>query len=933
MDNARSAFSLAKSAVSDGDDAGRGSALGRTIGGIKGLVKAGRYEKLHENLATAVSQIKVAVSALDVQALESMEAEWAARHSEALAGGSAEDAKTASEQLDALLSIRKLLEGQGAELSERILDRESITNNEASELLTYLKEMTSKVSVLDNEARISTAAALDAFSEAVADERLPEQYRREVVSSVADAVAQSDLFRGGEAAQKLTMLAESGGSLSEASEALVAMREKLDLAEMVHELSRSAAHEDMSESATAETLTSILSTMRRMDGFAEEQVVLSRILREEAYKDEDRKKEVEEALTRISDRTVEAKTLLTLEQLNEKFDDAVLDQEELTEALKEGGLAEELLENAAELTGRAKGSDLFKDMSSLALMTMPLPGFLENLRIPLLMANESGMIGGAASWLTGLVGAGGLGAWLRTKLTNRKGGQKPPSNKPAAPPKATPKAGSGFLKSLSGMLRGMGGKGKLIAGLIGGTAAAGATTAAFGDDGVADAPEAGASEIGGMGDAVPVRVVGGTSGPVEGQPTQRQAATVDVAPEGGGTPLAPVALAGGVGALAVSGAASAVMRRMPPAAQASQVDAQASRGAGGTVAAGAKPRVRAAAKLAEASNKPAAPPKATPKAGSVTAAKGGSSVLGTAKKWGGRLISPALTVYDYASADSDEERTRALGGGAGGWAGAKAGALVGGALGSVVPVLGTAAGATVGGLLGGVGGYFLGGDLAADWFTDAEDSIPDQVRSAGPESEIEHIRSMLAGRDLSSGDREALNGRLAELAATVDVAPEGGSLTRRGRRGQDSVSAVADAATKPGVQGLRTRGDAGVQGLRTRGDAGVQGLRTRGDAGVQGLRTRGLASTMTVDAVADAPFVTDTNMAPAMNVESMRSMAALGPPVPQTIESMGGSRSTGGQGRSRPTKAPRVQVGKGAQAPSVAGDDYGIALVNSMLFS
>lgn len=73
-----------------------------------------------------------------------------------------------------------------------------------------------------------------------------------------------------------------------------------------------------------------------------------------------------------------------------------------------------------------------------------------------------------------------------------------------------------------------------------------------------------------------------------------------------------------------------------------------------------------------------------------------------------RPLSTVMDIWNIASAESGEERMRAIGGAAGGWGGFAAGAAAGAAIGSVIPGIGTAVGALIGGTIGGLGGSAVG---------------------------------------------------------------------------------------------------------------------------------------------------------------------------------------------------------------------------------
>lgn len=117
--------------------------------------------------------------------------------------------------------------------------------------------------------------------------------------------------------------------------------------------------------------------------------------------------------------------------------------------------------------------------------------------------------------------------------------------------------------------------------------------------------------------------------------------------------------------------------------------------------------------------------------GSAQIGKGTANAAGSmaksALKLGGRMFRPLSLVTDamaISSAQSGEERNRAIGGAAGGWGGAAAGVAAGAAIGSIIPGIGTAIGGVIGGAIGGLGGSALGEKVGA-FASKASDTMKD----------------------------------------------------------------------------------------------------------------------------------------------------------------------------------------------------------------
>ena len=980
FENTRAVFSAARSVVSDkvGDriDESRRSGLGRTLEGIRSLAKSGEYARMHGDLSSIISHIRIITSALDPGALTSLEQGAKDAHSAALESGSEEELAAARERLDVLVAIKDLLDGQGQDMAERVLDREVLSREEASEVLSYLKEVTLRTEQLGDDVRISTAGAFESFIDAVGDERLTGTHRAEVAASVAQAMAESKLFRGGAGMAELARVTSETDDLSDAeaagrvSASLEAMRDKVDAAELVHDLSSMALEQGAGDEDRAETLDSLVLSLSRMDGFAEEQMRLSKAISDDLMGDQDREDELRLILSRVSDRTVEAKTLFTLNQLNDKFDSAVLDTDELSEALEKGGLGREFLENPGSFGGGGAFGNLAQDALTMFLMSTLGP----QLGLPLAAAMDAGL-GSAVAGGLGTVG-GSVATWFAAKrgvkaaLPAGAGAAGAPGAAAGAAGKAAaaPAARGGFLsnaarKAAAG-LRGLGPRGRVIAGGL--TALAGWSAFGGGDEEEIDRDRIDAP---GLSPDSPVYVapVGGDGG-VAAPVGDRMASPGDLY----SAPGTDAALAAGGIGLAL-GAAARYGRR-PAAAPGPSPKPRVRVGPDG------KPRVRmpvpdpassqAAAKAA------AVAPAASPVAGILSKA---SPAVGMAKAAGKRLLGPALTAWEYAEAESDAERTSALAGGAGGalaaaLLGAKAGALAG----TVVPGAGNIVGFLAGAAVG-VGGY-LGGQYLADMYSDAADRIPDSHKGSIFD-EVAWINSALSDPGVTGDDRESLMDRKREILTdgvadhvdSIDASLEsaGVPIHLRAEALRDSVmmNPAAVSAAPEAVAAVLSEGasrwsgdpapaaaeadpsstDASFDSLPPGIDPGgapVSPATARSHQWFQSLFSAGGspvpdAAAYAPSAMPDAPVMVSadpitsaidgvTGPGALADAPSTEYMASLSPqsaaPRPPAAERAPEPRRTGRRAAGRPKTT-------GAPAPSTTGDDYGVALANSLLFA
>ena len=746
LENTKSTFDAARNTVSGKVEAGKGqyqqSGVGKAIGGIKSLAKSGAYKKLHDDLTKVISQVRITTSGLDNQTVTALEEMYSDRYTEALTAGSEGDQKLASDQLDALMDIKKLMEGQGDSLAERVLDRETLTNEEAAKTLDYLRQITARAHMLEKDIKVSTSGAFDAFMTSISDERLSGTYRADVAKSVTDALAGSELFKGGAAAAELIDITSTVTDLSKddtadrTTAALEKMRDKLDTAEIVNELANAAATQDMGQEELTETLNNLLKTMRRIDGFTEEQTHLSALMQEDLHGDQERMDKLRMVLTKVADRTVEAKTLFTLDQLNDKFDSAVLDQQEFEEALEKGNLGKEFMENAGKISsGGGAAAELLP-----ALLTLINPGGMGfelaalSQYLPDFDLSDTA-VGGVLGWKA-----------LKATVNKFRGGDKAPKATKApgtANTKQTVDTAKNSIKQLTTHLRKLGPVGKIAAGILGGGVLLGGVSL-FGDDD-------------------------------EGESVTAEGVPGDVEPPDSGLGLGlggALGIAGG-GAFVVN---RAMKRKMPPMGATAQPEEPKPKPRirvqpGGSVptpeATKAAPSVRAQPGSVPTPEAPKVAPSVKPTVPKKELAK---TLLKRAPGPLAALATLGFGVQDYRAAESDAERKEVA------WSASSiaAGTAAGAALGSFIPGPGTLVGGIIGGIAGGFMGDWVGSSIAST-LTNPIDTIPDEIRKSALD-EAAYINVLLEDPNLSDDQREQLLNRKQQIkdgiGSTVDIIGE-----------------------------------------------------------------------------------------------------------------------------------------------------------------
>ena len=361
--------------------------------------------ELHDKLTSLIAQVNLVDSTLDLDATR-RQLKLSLQQAEQVQNE--EELDVAKEQLAALERLQELLSSEDRGQLERILDRERLNEKEAVTTLEYMKDVVTESEKIGDLWKISIKDVFTHLQRNVLDERLGVDYRKEVLKEIADYTQDQPLFVGGEAAARLQDLVEGDVNLEDSSTLetisshLESMAAKIATAEDIHEVTEQLLGQTEFDEKSQEQLDRLVTIMSEVDGFAEEQARLSEINAEGVVDNQEAITELKQVLSKLSDRTVETRTLHTLNNLNKNFDSAVLDTEELSEALQEGGLGQKFLENPAAISA---GKDFAALLTSYGLQRLgPLGQLVDMVGGGDFLADKAGELALAAG------GGGYLGA-------------------------------------------------------------------------------------------------------------------------------------------------------------------------------------------------------------------------------------------------------------------------------------------------------------------------------------------------------------------------------------------------------------------------------------------------------------------------------------------------------------------------------------------
>lgn len=754
---------------------------------IRKVVRGNEYEDLHNSLTSILSRATNTMASLEVniETLQKAQQEYYKS-----LGESDEKQQDANKKI--VQTLEQLLELQDnsdrKDLFDKVFKRRKVTREEARRIIEYSKQMAKLTNDLSDSKHISPEVVIKQMRETIKDTRLDGKYRHEVLANLQEFL-QEEKLGNKELLDRIDNILKRDDhvdytEIKPLTDILDQLLNQIKTESNINGIVESLEDADLSDSGTHKRLENLVSLMTGIKALEAEQSWLSEKLVKGINDNEEEMSAMRQVLRRVADETVETKTLHTLNTLSHQFDRAILNTEQLEDALKEKELSKRFEMNS-DLVSKGKG--LFSNILS-GLMQMLGLGDLDSLigvsdfiadnlgvalaSIGAVLLSTKKILGKAISSTIKVAkqaataaksaagfGAGGVGNNSPNKKANIKStagaevkgtseakvGTKSATAKTVdtklaktatelqpgsivdqsikADKISTHKTKTPHISGIKGnkYLKAVG----FLAGAVG-LVTAGTAVA----DEISDRRKARIEAVQNGEDLsqedLPATMLDLANSIDQLNETLSKGVNFNGSTQQGLSTEQKVALAtGGVAAVGATALSTKVMLDKARAPKINVADILPPPGLALPNATAIAPNT---AKMgSNAGNMIAKGAKSV-----VKGAGRAVPVLGNIAAWG-------LDAYEFATAESNAARKQAgtniATSAVGAWAGAKAGAATGAAIGSIIPGAGTA----VGGIIGGIGGSIAGaiggswiGDKISGLFMNPEDYIPDESKKGGP---------------------------------------------------------------------------------------------------------------------------------------------------------------------------------------------------------
>lgn len=358
---------------------------------IRKVVRGNEYEDLHNSLTSILSRATNTMASLEVniETLQKAQQEYYKS-----LGDSDEKQQDANKKI--VQTLEQLLELQDnkdrKDLFDKVFKRRKVTREEARRVIEYSKQMAKLTNDLSDSKRISPEVIIKQMQETLKDTRLDGKYRHEVLSDLQEFL-QEERLGNKELLDRIDNILKRDdrvdyNEIKPLTDVLDEVLVQLKTESNINDIVESLEDADLSDSGTHQRLENLVSLMTGIKSLEAEQAWLSEKLVKGIGDNEEEMSAMRQVLRRVADETVETKTLHTLNTLSHQFDRAILNTEQLEDALKEKQLGKKFEMNP-ELVSKGKG--LFSNILSGLMQMLGLGDFDSLLGVSDFIADNLGV--------------------------------------------------------------------------------------------------------------------------------------------------------------------------------------------------------------------------------------------------------------------------------------------------------------------------------------------------------------------------------------------------------------------------------------------------------------------------------------------------------------------------------------------------------------
>ncbi|WYW02717.1 endolysin [Pseudomonas phage vB_PpuM-Peetri] len=260
--------------------------------------------------------------------------------------------ETIQNQLNALDRLQKFRSGPERKLYEDVLNRKSVDSDQAHAVVESAKAVATDLKAVAPIAHVDSSKVVNQMTDRITDRRLGKNYRSTIAGETVGFLRQSRQLKDNPQLKDIEKLLSHNSDISEKEYAQIATMLKgyekvafqrqsvdADLAGAIKTLKSGNLNE------RKDAMQGVIKQLSAIPQFAAQVVAMQKAFRADGKLNAHTSKKVSNILQRIQADTTDEKIVFNLKELNEKFDESLLDHSDVETGLQKNKLSDRFVRN------------------------------------------------------------------------------------------------------------------------------------------------------------------------------------------------------------------------------------------------------------------------------------------------------------------------------------------------------------------------------------------------------------------------------------------------------------------------------------------------------------------------------------------------------------------------------------------------------------
>ncbi|WYW01285.1 endolysin [Pseudomonas phage vB_PpuM-SKa-4] len=260
--------------------------------------------------------------------------------------------ETIQNQMDALERLQKFRSGPERKLYEDVLNRKSVDSDQAHAVVESAKAVATDLKAVAPIAHVDSSKVVNQMTDRITDRRLGKNYRSTIAGETVGFLRQSRQLKENPQLKDIEKLLSHNSDISEKEYAQIATMLKgyekvafqrqsvdADIAGAIKTLKNGNLNE------RKDAMQGVIKQLSAIPQFAAQVVAMQKAFRADGKLNAHTSKKVANILQKVQADTTDEKIVFNLKELNEKFDESLLDHSDVETGLQKNKLSDRFVRN------------------------------------------------------------------------------------------------------------------------------------------------------------------------------------------------------------------------------------------------------------------------------------------------------------------------------------------------------------------------------------------------------------------------------------------------------------------------------------------------------------------------------------------------------------------------------------------------------------